>query len=367
MLSYRRRRSAATRCARKYNPLWSQPIRRFWIHARECIFGGGQYDITTLSTNTNSQMIRQFFNTLWLSTFLLVAASHSAQAQREQFGIRYEQFGAVNLDNASPSLSGNSFSASSLTANASFKIFLDKRGASSLTVGAQYRYVSIAQSINVRPNREASFAPAIDAPRAAHFIFLDLIWQQRLSDIFTLFVAARPGVFSDFQNVVFDHSRFEGAAFVDWRVSDELTLGLGAARTSNFGRVLIVPIAHVIYFGGESFMIDAIIPRNVDFMFYPSKEWELGVSFLLNGSEYRLGDASLNSINMNQFGFANLTAGPIVRYQFIEKTYLSLEGGYTVIRRTELVDNRMSGDARLLQQYNPANTWFLRAGVQVMY
>lgn len=301
-----------------------------------------------------------------LFTFCLYFfVSAALYAQREQIGIRYEQFGAVNLDKAEPSLSGNTFSASALSANASFKLFLDKRGASSLTIGGQYRYVSIAQSINVRPAN--SPGAAINAPREAHLFYLDLVWQQRLSDDFTLLVAARPGIFSDLRNVVLDHTRLEGAAFVDWRLSDELTLGLGASRTSNFGRVLIVPILHIIYFGGELFMIDAIIPRNLDFIFYPSKEWEVGLSVLLNGSEYRVGDAALNSLNMNQFGFANLTVGPIVRYQFLEKTYLSLEGGYTLLRRTELADYRLSGDARFLVQFNPANTWYLRAGFQVMY
>ncbi|MCS7013362.1 MAG: DUF6268 family outer membrane beta-barrel protein [Chloroherpetonaceae bacterium] len=301
-----------------------------------------------------------------LLTFsLCFVISAPLYAQREQLGIRYEQFGVVNLDRAEPSLAGNSFSASALSLNASFKVFLDKRGASSLTVGAQYRFVSIAQSINVRPSNNPG--PSVPAPREAHLLYLDLVWQQRLSTDFTLLVAARPGIFSDFRNIVFDHTRLEGAAFVDWRLSDELTLGLGASRTSNFGRVLIVPILHIIYFGGELFMIDAIIPRNLDFIFYPSKEWEIGLSILLNGSEYRVGDAALNNLNMNQFGFANLTVGPIVRYQFLEKTYLSLEGGYTVLRRTELADYRLSGDARFLVQFNPANTWFIRAGFQVMY
>ncbi len=306
------------------------------------------------------RLFRRFFS---LFICFIFSATLPLYAQREQIGIRYEQFGAANLDKAEPAfLSGNALSAFAITANASFKVFLDKRGASSLTLGAQYRYVRLGQDIAV-----SSSPPVIFAPREAHFVFLDLVWQQRLSTDFTLFVAARPGVFSDFRDVVFDHARLEGAAFVDWRISDELTLGLGAARTSNFGRVLIVPIAHVIYFGGESFMIDAIIPRNLDFIFYPSKEWELGVSFLLNGSEYRVGDAALNSLNMNQFGFANLTAGPIIRYQFLEKTYLSLEGGYTLLRRTELADNRLSGDARFLRQFNPANTWFFRTGIQLMY
>ncbi len=304
---------------------------------------------------------------LFLFLFSGFCLSAPAYAQREQFGIRYEQFGVVNLDKAEPGLLGNSFSAFALTGNASFKVFLDKRGASSLTLGAQYRYVRLEPEVRLPVVTAPPSSSTVNAPREAHLLFLDLVLQQRLSDIFTLFVAARPGIFSDFRNVVFDHTRLEGAAFLDWRVGDELTLGFGAARTSNFGRVLIVPILHVIYFGGESFMIDAIIPRNLDLIFYPSKEWELGVSVLLNGSEYRVGDATLNSLNMNQFGFANLTAGPIVRYQFLEKTYLSLEGGYTLLRRTELADYRLSGDARFLQQFNPANTWFFRAGIQLMY
>lgn len=112
-------------------------------------------------------------------------------------------------------------------------------------------------------------------------------------------------------------------------------------------------------------MLDVLLPSRAELWFYPTKSLEAGINLSLSGSQYAIGEA--NPFSANQFGFANATVSPSVRYNLFSKVYLSTEIGYTFVRRVELVNNRLEGEARFAQQFNPANIWFLRFGAQVMY
>jgi hypothetical protein len=304
----------------------------------------------------------------------LMALRSTAFAQREQLGIRYEQFGSANFSNPTKRLNDETaVSASSVLLNGSFRTLLDKEGRTLLTSGIQYRFTQLSYDnypklfpLNSPVNMMESFADA-PATEQVHFVMLDLVLMHVLSKDWILFAALRPGLFSDFNNITSNHFRVEGGAFLDYRFENGLTLGFGAARSSNFGRVFIVPLIHLIYFGGESFMIDALLPQRAELWYYPNKTWELGINLSLTGSQYRLGNELTTQYSANQFGFANATASPIVRYNLFHKLYLSLEAGYTFIRRAEQSNSDLDGEARFIQQFNPKQTWFFRTGFQVMY
>ena len=128
-------------------------------------------------------------------------------------------------------------------------------------------------------------------------------------------------------------------------------------------------------------------------MVYPSKQWDLGLSLVLNGTQFQLGQApsfsgidylpgrtDKSAANINQLFFANMTIGPNIRYNLFEKTYISLEGGYTVIRRfgfdssapnSGLVVAGRADTDFIVSNFRAfdfgVNSWFLRFGVQIMY
>ncbi len=289
-------------------------------------------------------------------------------AQREQAGLRVEHFGSSRLSTpllplASPDAR---FSAQQAHLNFNFRTILGEEGETVIYNGFQYRFLRATFDDVVFPYL-GSFLILYPYPptREYHFLFYDFLVLHSLSDTYTLVATLRPGVFSDFKNLTREHFRLEGAFFIDRQMSESLTLGLGIARSSNFGRVLLLPIVHVLYFGGSSYMLDVLLPSRAELWFYPTKSLEAGVNLSLSGSQYAIGEE--NPLSANQFGFANATVSPIVRYNLFSKLYLSTELGYTFVRRVELVNNRLKGEARFVQQFNPNNTWFLRFGVQVMY
>lgn len=294
---------------------------------------------------------------------LCLFVSPSLFAQREQASFRYEEFGAATFSKPEPQpLFPNArFGARQAQLNLNFRTILGEEGETVIYNGFQYRYL-LAQFENVA----LSASDLVPYPnKDYHFLFYDFLVLHSLSDAYTLVATLRPGIFSDFKNIGSDHFRIEGAFFIDKQMSESFTMGLGVARSSNFGRVLLLPIVHILYFGGSTFMLDILLPSRAELWFYPTKSLEAGVNLTLSGSQYAIGEP--RNLSANQFGFANATISPIVRYNLFSKLYLSTELGYTFVRRAELVNNRLDGDARFVQQFNPANVWFLRVGLQAMH
>ncbi|MCS6989536.1 MAG: DUF6268 family outer membrane beta-barrel protein [Chloroherpetonaceae bacterium] len=296
---------------------------------------------------------------------LCVLLSPALLAQREQASFRYEEFGTTTFSNPEPQRLSPSarFGARQAQLNLSFRTLLGEEGETVIHNGFQYRYL-LADFANVLLNA-GSLPPEPYPSKEFHFLFYDFLALHSLSDAYTLVAAFRPGIFSDFKNVASEHFRIEGAVFIDRQMSESLTMGLGVARSSNFGRVLILPILHVLYFGGSTFMLDMLIPSRAELWFYPTKSLEAGVSLSLSGSQYAIGEK--NPFSANQFGFANATISPILRYNLFAKLYLSAELGYAFVRRAELVNNRLEGDLRFVQRFNPANVWLMRFGLQTTY
>ncbi len=302
----------------------------------------------------------------WCVLFVVVSMqSHVALAQREQLGIRFESIGSAGFKNPLPTLSGSpNVSANSVIFNAAFRSLLDAEGSTVLTSGVQYRYTNVSMTgVNGFTSKDL------------HMAFADLLLMRGLNDNWALFAAVRPGVFSDFQNGSTGF-RIEGAVFVDNFISETTTLGFGLSRTSLFGRDLIIPVVHLIYVPSASVLIDCLLPGRADFWYYPSKTWELGVNFSFGGTLYETGQRAGGTFaSADRFAFAQLTGGPVVRYNLLDKTYLSLEAGMTLTRRAELTNSSIVSGTRLLgvetpapvQAFNPQNAVFVRAGMQIMF
>jgi len=314
------------------------------------------------------------FRWLMIVPLLCVWAALPLFAQREQVGIRFEQFGAKALTQAgNPAVNGQNVLASQFFLNAGIRSTLDEEGNWMMINGFQYRYLNVALPV------QGAAGVGNQVNKDFHALFYDFFLFRTLSEKFQAVVVLRPGIFSDFQNVALNHFRLEAVAFVDYFANDNLTLGLGVAyQTSAFGRLLTVPVAHIIWNSGD-FLLDALLPSRATFWYYPSKQWEFGLDLWLNGSQYKMGNRPPGiDARAEDFYFANATFGPIIRYNLFEKTYLSLEGGYTIIRRMSFGTEpsfREQEEAKAaalisgspIRLFGPDNTWVIRAGLQVAF
>jgi hypothetical protein len=209
------------------------------------------------------------------------------------------------------------------------RFLLDSDGNTLLSVGVQYRKSWVGSTSQGTPTQLQMVVPTLTTVHS-------------LNERWTLVAQLRVGAFGDLKNFGIQDMRIEGALFFDRVYSDTLTIGYGAARSSNFGRVLYVPLLHVLKNFGDQFLLDALLPSRIDFWYFPSTDWEIGFNAAINGSRYRISE-SLTGIQ--SIGLAEVNFGPAVRHQFAPQMWLGLETGMGVARRFNLYTSSSTDDA----------------------
>jgi hypothetical protein len=194
-----------------------------------------------------------------------------------------------------------------------------------------------------------------------HAVTADLWMLRTLNEKHTLVAVARPGVYGDL-DAIGDQWRLEGALFVDRIVSPRTTLGLGMSYASNFGRVLAVPVLHVVARPQRRVLIDALLPSRADLWWMPRKGLDLGVGASLTGAQYGLANAVTQPQNATALQLANATIGPQLRWSPRGKLQLTADAGTTVLRRLEYTRG-----SRTVADLTPGNVLFGRLGAQWLF
>lgn len=285
----------------------------------------------------------------WLTFALVVAAPTGVSAQmRDRASLWFEGLPSAELADGNGA-SGASIQAQAAEFYVADRFFLDEEGSSLLNVALSFRN-NFIQTQN---------APGLGGVRNVAGIVPILTLLHSIDEKNTLVVQARPGIFTDFTNMDGDHFRMEGSVLWDHVWNERWTLGLGAARTSNFGKVLYLPLFHALGMIGNDLWLDLLLPGRGELYFLPSKDWELGAMFNIVGSQYAIGEQGLG---FDTLQYANVLLGPTVRYRLGGNAYLGLEAGYTVLRRAIV----LNGDQELFS-YDPGRTFFTRVGLQLRF
>jgi hypothetical protein len=310
--------------------------------------------------------MQRFMQRTVIAVFLAYAAPLAAQ--REQLSLRFERFGRADATTLPGDFERDFFDTEQLTLTAAHRSVLGAEGNTILVNGTFYRRSSI------RSSRFPGRDPVL------HAAYYDLLVLRTLDDRHTLALAVRPGYFGNLHGEISRRLRVEGAAFVDRIVTPRTTLGVGLSYTSNFGRLLPVPVVHVVHRRGRKVLIDGLLPSRLDVWYFPRKGLELGLNTQLSGFQYYVSEdvtiplsgavvgSSTNSANpapgretAPQLQLANATIGPQLRWNAVGKWYLSAEAGTTIVRRYTF------GIGSNEQAVQPTNTAYARLGVQRMF
>ncbi len=180
-----------------------------------------------------------------------------------------------------------------------------------------------------------------------------------LSDTYSVIFNFRYGAFGDLHTINGRTLRPEGAVIFDKYLNENLTLGLGLARGSNFGKIVNIPLVHVIWMINEKWMLDALLPSRLDLMYLPNSKTELGLGFNIVGSRYTI---QSDERKIDSVGVGQMNLGPMYRYQIMPLTYLSLETGVAFGRRLSLMDENTE-----ITEFNPENEMYLKSGIQYRF
>jgi hypothetical protein len=259
-------------------------------------------------------------NLFCIRTVFLIAAMgsslNSAWAQSsERFTFDYLHF--ADADNVEVSTMSGSFS---------HRFFLDKDGTNLLTLSIAATQVDLLDENQTEPDRS----------RQLRAIVPEINLLKVLNENYSLVATLRPGFFGDLTGSLSDQFRLEGGFVITKFINENLTLGLGLGRGTNFGRDLVVPLVQFLYFASDKIVLRGVLPVNASAWYIPSQKWEFGISYKLQGSMFNLDET--NIAGAERIGFAAAQVGLGTRYKVAGNNFLTAEIGYTVLRRYEWDD-----------------------------
>lgn len=281
----------------------------------------------------------------------LLLAPLPAQAQRERLTVRAEALGGTSITRPTGTITGDQYTQRMVQVTLAHRLLRDQ-GNTILLLGGLWRGVE-AGLPRTRASLRADEAP--DAPTALQVATADVMVLKTFDERHTLISVVRPGLYGD-------AFRVEGAAFLDRIVSPRTTVGAGLSYGSAYGKVLPIPVVHIVSRPSRRVLVDALLPARGDVWWMPSKGLDLGVNASLIGAQYGL-TASQQVGGADALRLANATLGSQVRWAPRgSKWQLLADGGLTVLRRLEYA---RGGD--LVADLAPGNVPYLRLGAQRLF
>ena len=289
---------------------------------------------------------------------LLLAAMATAplyaplHAQRERVVARVESFGTTQIAGPFGTAMRDGYTQQSAQLTLAHRV-IREQGSTIVLLGAQWRGVRAALPRVIRPGVTG------EAPTdftTLHVATAELMLLRTVGERHTLVGVLRPGLYGN-------DVRAEGAVFVDRIVSPRTTVGAGLSYASSFGRLLPIPVVHVVSRPSRRVLVDALLPARGDVWWMPRKGLDLGVNASLAGANYGLTREQQVVDNGDALWLANATVGPQLRWApGGGKWQLSADAGFTILRRLEYA---RGGRATL--DLAPGNVPYARLGVQRLF
>jgi hypothetical protein len=291
----------------------------------------------------------------------LVVGAPPLAAQREQLALRIEQFAESRATPAGLEALAPTIGLRQVTLTAGVRTVTGRDDNTVLVNGGFYR----RSDLDLRVRGGSSLT-------TVHALYYDFLALRTLDDRHTVAVALRPGLFGDLAGDLGEQFRLEGAVFVDRVLSPRTTIGAGLSYTSGFGRVLPIPVVHLVHRRGRRVLVDGLLPARLDVWWFPRKGVELGVNAQLSGFQYAIGEytppraparppASGAGPLPTGLELANAIVGPQARWNPAGRWWLSLDAGWAVVRRATFTSGPVEG------AWAPAGAGVLRLGVQRQY
>jgi hypothetical protein len=282
-----------------------------------------------------------------VSASAIAAAPATAHAQRERVIVRAEALGGTSITRPDGSVVGDRFMQQSAQLQLAHRV-VREQGRSVLLVGGMWRGVQAALP---QPGTAANR----DALTTLHVAVADLMLLRTAGERHTLVGVLRPGLYGE-------TVRAEGAVFVDRMVSSRTTIGAGMSYASSFGKLLPIPVVHVLSRVSRRVLVDALLPARGDLWWMPRRGLDLGVNASLAGAQYGLGTAQ-QVAGANQLWLANATVGPQARWSpGGGKWQITADAGMTVLRRLAYARN-----GRQVADLAPGNVPYARLGLQRLF
>ena len=182
-----------------------------------------------------------------------------------------------------------------------------------------------------------------------HSASYTLMLQHRLSRKWSAWALGTPSLASDLGAEVSESDfNFQAAAIFIRHFNERLSLGFGAAYTTQFGSGEVVPILAVDWNNGKNLMVKAILPASLEFWYRPGARVDLGLLVSGDGNNFH-GDPAVYHVTDPQLRYTMLTVGPAARIRLARYIRLNIEGGVIGLHRFDFFDGDREADSHDLK------------------
>jgi hypothetical protein len=192
-----------------------------------------------------------------------------------------------------------------------------------------------------------------------HRVSYSLTMMHVLSQQWSLIAMVNPSLASDFEaGLTSDDLSFQAAIIANRHLSKRLSLGLGAAYSTQFGSAVPLPLLMVEWNNGGKWSFSATLPSDLELWYQASERAKVGMLISGDGDSYFF-DPQGYTVERPELRYTMLTLGAAASISLLPHVQLHIEAGIIGLHRFEFY----SGDEEIVSNdLEPSQ--YLRAGFQ---
>ena len=165
-----------------------------------------------------------------------------------------------------------------------------------------------------------------------------LMLQRTLSEKWSLWGLATPSLASDLRaDISKKDFNFQTAVIFVRQYSEKLSIGYGAAYSTQFGSAIPLPVLAFDWNNGKSLLVKGIVPVSLELWYRYKPKVDIGLLLAGDGNNFR-GDPAVYEVTDPELRYTMLTFGPAAKMRLSAKGLLSVEVGLIALHRFEFYD-----------------------------
>lgn len=192
-----------------------------------------------------------------------------------------------------------------------------------------------------------------------HAASYTLMLQHGLSRKWSVWALATPSLASDLKAEVSENDfNMQAATIFIRHFSERLSVGFGAAYSTQFGSAIPIPVLAFDWNNGRNVMARGIIPVSLEFWYRPDRRLDLGLVLSGDGNNFR-GDSEIYQVVDPELRYTMMTIGPAAKITLFNGVKVHVEGGVVGLHRFEFFDG---DDEHASYDLKPSH--YVRLGLQ---
>jgi len=194
-----------------------------------------------------------------------------------------------------------------------------------------------------------------------HALGYSLTALHTLSEKWSMLFIGKSSLASDFDtDITGEDFSFQSAAIFNRQINENLTMGLGIAYSTQFGKAEALPLLSIDWNNGAKWSINTILPSNLDIWYDHSQRVKLGFLVTIDGENFRFSPGNYeDEYPKPNLRYTMITMGPTAKISLSKKSLLNIESGIVGLHRFEFYSENVEVVSNDLKP-----NWYIKLGFE---